>query len=388
MRKKYRVGIIGVCHVHVHNVATLFRRHPQVELLACADTIPRVPELSEAPYTRAWNRHYLVKGLGIPKAYDDYRQMLDREHLDIVICNSENSKHPEVVAACGAAGVHVCVEKPMAATLGEARQMVRAAESSGIKVLIHWYMPFSPLMRRAKALLDQGSIGRILEVKMRAAHAGPLAPGVRHPGPNIETAPMTGAELASTWWYQTAAGGGAMIDFCSYGAMVSRWFIGEPAVAAIGLRANLNSPWSDADDNGTIVARFSKAIGVFEGSWTTLEPGGPSGPTVYGTEGTLVVDERAEPPCVKIMKGRGQTTGFEGVALPENRQTVAEEFVHHLETGEPVHPTLDLRLNAEVMAILDAGVRSASSGRLELVSGPALPGSLVDHPQRGGAPKL
>lgn len=113
------------------------------------DTTPLVRELSKAPYTRAWNRDYLVNQVGIPNAYDDYRQMLEKENLDIAVCNSENSKHPEVVEACGAAGVHVCMEKPMAASLRDAMQMVRAAEASGIKVLIHWYMPFSPLMRRA-----------------------------------------------------------------------------------------------------------------------------------------------------------------------------------------------------------------------------------------------
>ncbi len=371
MLKKYRVGIVGVCHVHVHNVATLFKRHPQIDLAACADTQPRVPELSQAPYTRAWNRNYLVEQVGIQAAYEDYHQMLAREKLDIVICNSENSKHAEIVEACAAAQANVCVEKPMAASLRDARRMIRAADAAGIKVLIHWYMPFSPLMQRAKALLDEGAIGQILEVRMRAAHAGPLAPGVKHPGPNIESVAMTGPELGSTWWYQAAAGGGAMIDFCSYGACISRWLIGEQPLAVTGMSANLNSPWGKADDNGTIVARFSKAIGVFEGSWTTQDPGVPGGPIVYGTAGTLVVDEWGEQPAVRVAKGRGQTTSYGGLPLPEGRQTIAEEFVHHLETGEPVHPTLDMRFNAEVTAILDAGVRSAGSGRREAVSGSA-----------------
>jgi predicted dehydrogenase len=306
--------------------------------------------------------------VGIPYAYSDYRQMLDNEKLDIVICNSENSKHPEVVAACGAAKAHVCVEKPMAANLEDALHMIRTAQESGIRVLVHWYMPFSPLMRRAKALIDQGAIGQILEINMRAAHAGPLAPGVKHPGPNIETVAMTGPELASTWWYRAADGGGAMIDFCSYGAIISRWLIGEPAVAAIGLRVNLNSPWSDADDNGAIIARFPHAIGVFEGSWTTVAAGVPSGPIVYGTEGALVVDEFSDQPMVKVMRGCGKASSYNGIALPQGRQTVAEEFIHHLETGAPLHPALDMRFNAEAMAILDAGVRSASSGRLETVA--------------------
>jgi predicted dehydrogenase len=323
--------------------------------------------LSRAPYTRAFNRDYLRNQVGIPRAYDDYRQMLDREKLDLVICNSENSQHPDVVEACGARRAHVCVEKPMAASLGDAQRMLRVAASAGITVLVHWYLPFSPFMLRAKALLEAGAIGRLLEVKLRAAHAGPLAPGVKHPGPNVETVPLTGPELASTWWYQPAAGGGAMIDFCSYGAIVSRWFLGEQAEAAWGVRANLNSPWSKADDYGTILARFSSAIGIFEGSWTTLDPGVPGGPVVYGAEGTLIVDEWCDQPTVKVLKGRGQTARYDGLALPEGRRTVAEAFIHHLETGEPLHPTLEPDFNAEVMAIIEAGVRSAASGRLEEV---------------------
>jgi hypothetical protein len=53
--------------------------------------------------------------------------------------------------------------------------------------------------------------------------------------------------------------------------------------------------------------------------------------------------------------------------LPQGRATIAEEIIHHLETGEPLHPTLQTALNLEVMAILDAGLRSAASGRLATV---------------------
>ena len=58
----------------------------------------------------------------------------------------------------------------------------------------------------------------------------------------------------------------------------------------------------------------------------------------------------------------------EGDPLPVGRATLAEEFFHHLKTGEPLHPTLDPSLNLETMAILDAGIRSAASGQVELVN--------------------
>ncbi len=51
-----------------------------------------------------------------------------------------------------------------------------------------------------------------------------------------------------------------------------------------------------------------------------------------------------------------------GDPLPSGRATLAEELIHHLETGEPLHPTLQVPHNLQAMAILDAGARSAASG--------------------------
>jgi hypothetical protein len=57
--------------------------------------------------------------------------------------------------------------------------------------------------------------------------------------------------------------------------------------------------------------------------------------------------------------------------LPAARDNVAKEMIHHLESGEPLHPTLQLPLNLEVMAILDAGIRAANSQKLETVDNAA-----------------
>ena len=81
MTKTYRVGIIGVCHVHVHNVALLFKSHLRVELVAVADTPLLVPELRDVPYSRNWNLKYLKDKVGIPASYDDYQELLSGGRL-------------------------------------------------------------------------------------------------------------------------------------------------------------------------------------------------------------------------------------------------------------------------------------------------------------------
>jgi len=371
MAKTYRVGVIGFAHMHINNVLGLFGKHPQVELAACADTVPSRPELRKGPYTRGWNLEHALKDLGMSRSYDDYREMLDREPFDIVICTSENAHHPEVVEACAAAGANVCVEKPMARSLSDAIAMARSVRAGGTEMLINWPMTWNAAAHTCKALIDAGAIGRVLGVKARLGHTGPLGTGAKHEGVAEEAAPLSATELGAVWWHSRSAGGGAMLDFCCYGCMVARWFVGVPAVAAVGMRANLNSPFGDADDNGAMIVRFPGAMGLFEGTWTTCDHGVGGGPVVYGTEGTLVMERRDGKSVVREAHGGGKDTIHEPDPLPEGRTTIAEEYVHHLETGEPVHRTLETTFNLEAMAILDAGVRSADSGKLETVDSAA-----------------
>ena len=249
--------------------------------------------------------------------------------------------------------------------------MVRACRAAGTTLVVNWPVIWSPAVRAARQLIDDDAIGRVLEVKWRAGHTGPLGPRASHPGVAAEAVPLTGPERGATWWHQAAAGGGALIDYCCYGALLSRWYIGEQATAALGMRANLDSQWGDADDNAVVVVRFPTAMALLEGSWTTVAHGVPTGPIIYGTTGTLVVDSEEGRPIVRIERGRAQPEIHEPEALPAHRSTIAAELIHHLETGEPLHPTLDVPVNLEVTAILEAGLRAADSGRLELVDSAA-----------------
>ena len=156
MSQKYRVGIIGFAHMHINSVAAQFGNHPQVEMVACADTVTANPELRDAPYTRGWNVENALSNIGVPKVYEDYQEMLEVETFDIVICCSENATHADVVEACAMAGVNVCVEKPMASSLSHALRMVRACQSAGTKMVINWPATWSPGIRKAKELIDQG----------------------------------------------------------------------------------------------------------------------------------------------------------------------------------------------------------------------------------------
>jgi len=368
MSYTYRLGVIGFAHMHVNTLIGRFADLPNVQWVACADTVPAVPSISEAPSTRKANVKRAQEHTGIPKVYKDYREMLENEAFDIIIFCPENARHGEVAEAIAAAGAHMLTEKPMSASLSDALRMVRAASAAGVELMINWPTTWSPAIRKMKELLDEGVIGDIWEVKWRnGASTGPLAYGQQISGP----------EKGAEWWHQSAPGGGALLDYCCYGACLSRWYIGEPAVAAVGIKANLDSHYGDADDNAIITVRFPKALTILEGTWTTWSVGVPTGPIVYGTRGTLVANRKLvdgqRVPVVEVYTSREHGLAepdqvLEGDPLPEGRETLAKEFIHHLETGEPLHPTLEMNFNLEAMAILDAGIRSAASGKMELVN--------------------
>jgi predicted dehydrogenase len=362
--KTYRLGVVGFAHMHVNELMRQFGALPNVEWVACADTVPAVPELVVARFTRDWNKNYAHTEVGIPRVYDDYHEMLAREDFDVVLFCPENARHGEVGAAIAARGAHLVTEKPMAACLDDARALARAAQTAGVRLMINWPSTWQPGVRKMKELLDAGAIGRLVEVKARYGSLGPLSHGSTHPGVGGTAIAITDAEKGATWWHQRATGGGALLDYCCYGACLARWFIGEPARAAVGYTANLASPYGDAEDNAVITVRFSSALALLEATWSCVDHGMPTGPILYGDAGTMTLDSGG----VRLIQGKGAEPRLvPGDPLPAGRANLAEEFIHHLATGEPLHETLRPDFNLEAQAILEAGIRSAESGRLEAV---------------------
>src|SRR5690349_16465667 len=102
MAKTYRTGVIGFAHMHINELMRTFSEVPNVQWVACADTKPAVRERVTARFTRDWNKQHAHEEIGIPKMYDDYREMLDKEQLDLVLFCPENARHGEVAEAIAA----------------------------------------------------------------------------------------------------------------------------------------------------------------------------------------------------------------------------------------------------------------------------------------------
>jgi len=138
----------------------------------------------------------------------------------------------------------------MANSLSDALRMVRAAKANNVRLMVNWPVSWSPAIRTMKTLIDPGVIGDVWEVKWRnGASMGPLAYGKGDDA-------VTDIEKGQEWWHQSATGGGALLDYCCYGACLSRWVpLAVRPPPRIAMKANIASPYGDADDNAVITVR-------------------------------------------------------------------------------------------------------------------------------------
>lgn len=361
----YKVCIVGFAHVHINDVAKHFYDHPEIDLVGCADIAPAHPELKPgAIYTREWNIKYCSEHYHIP-VYPDWQKMLLELKPDLCVVNSENCHHVAITEFCATHGIGVCIEKPMATTYADGLKMARICQANGTFLMVNWPVTWNPGLQMVKKLIDQGVIGDVIEVKTRMGHTGPLGRGAKHK--IAQTAePMTEEEKTATWWHQTKCGGGAMADYCCYGSVVSCWYAGEDAVAAMGMRVNSMTTTGDAEDNSAMFVRFPSVYAVIEGTWTTINHTFKS-PIVYGTKGAIVGDYKTGE--VTVYHEDGTVEKIENDPLPEELRDVACGYVAYRKTGK-IHFTALPEFNLKALAILDAGIRSADSGKVELVSNP------------------
>ncbi|MBY9017548.1 MAG: Gfo/Idh/MocA family oxidoreductase [Candidatus Lokiarchaeota archaeon] len=102
--------------------------------------------------------------------YSDYKEMLDKEDLDIIEILLPHYLHAEVTFYAAKKGIKVIsVQKPMALTLGEADDMIKACLKSGSLLSVYENFFFAPHIMKAKALLDEDYIGEISSIRIKVA---------------------------------------------------------------------------------------------------------------------------------------------------------------------------------------------------------------------------
>ncbi|MFW6189298.1 MAG: Gfo/Idh/MocA family protein [Planctomycetota bacterium] len=342
MAETLRIGVLGLVHDHIWGNLDHIEKLDDLELVAAADPHQ---ELLEAFNDKT--------GVG---TYTDYEQLLDREELDAVLAYGTNRSTGALVEMAAGRGLDVMIEKPMASGLDVADRMLVACRQAGVTFMVNWPTAWSPGFNHAHELVEEGTIGRVWQMKWRGGHCGPDELGCD--------------EHFVEWLFDPVENGaGAMFDYLGYGASLARWFIGQPSqvMAIAGRLVRENIP---VDDNAVVALEYERANAVIETTWTEAVPGWPSHDLIlYGTEGVMIAG-RDEVNVVTVDNREGRT--HKPPELKSPRRNGPEYFAHCIRTGEPIEGMCSPGNAHDAQEVMEAA-------RLSVLTGQRVALPLVDH---------
>src|SRR5215472_6996978 len=336
---KTRLDVIGLDHDHVWGLLKDLAGEPNAELVAIADSHSELVDRAKGRVP------------GSVKFYSDYTQMLNETKPDGVIVTTENDRHLEILRECARRRIHYSTEKPMATTAADAREMERLANQAAIKVMVNywnvWVAPTHELFHRVK----ENQVGPIQKIIVQYGHQGPKEIGV--------------SKYFADWLYDPVKnGGGAIMDFGCYGAELAVWLKGRPSrVSAVTQKLKV-AQHNPVDDDATIILDYPDGQAIIEASWDW--PYSMGQVEAFGAKGSLLAtrnDLFFRSPTDNVAK-----VGLEGerVAVdPPPRMTgnPISYFVECIRNNTPIEDPLSMKLNVQVMEILDAARESVRTGK-------------------------
>ena len=220
------VGIIGCGGIGKKRTANL----AGARLVACADAQPG----------RAVSLAATVPGA---VACADWRELLQRGDVDVVVVATTNDVLAEISRAAVEAGKHVLVEKPAARNVAELDPVIAAAQQAHRLVRVGFNHRYHPALLKAHALLASGVLGPLMFVRGRYGHGGRLG-------------------YDKEWRADPArSGGGELIDQGVHLIDLARWFLGDfAAVDGFAHTYFWNMP---VDDNAFLLLKTAGQQAAF-----------------------------------------------------------------------------------------------------------------------------
>lgn len=325
----HRIGVLGLHHDHVWGNLEELQRTGRAELVGAAD-----------PHCELLERYQGQFGGQIFENYDD---LLEVEGLTAVYVFASNKVSEELVVKACDKGLHCMVEKPMAATLEGAQQMLAAAERNQVRLFINWPFVWWPQLRHAIDFAKSGQIGKVWQVRYRAAHQGPVELGC--------------SRFFCDWLYDSELNGaGAMMDYCCYGAALCQVLLGSPeSVHGVGLNSG-SKPDLKLEDNAVLILKYPDALGLTEASWTQVGKLTAYNTAIYGTTGTLYIEPEHGGRTLLATPDDENGSPMHIPDSPHHLETASLHFLSAIEDPElELHPLCQPEVCSSVQAILEVG---------------------------------
>jgi predicted dehydrogenase len=336
------IGIVG-CNYGRLVLLPAFRLDPRCKIVALAGR--------DAARTAEF-----AKALNVPLAFGAWEQLIEHGDVDAVCIATDPGLQAQIAIRALELGKPVFAEKPMAADLAGARRMVDAAEASGRPTMVDFNFCEIPGWAKAKALLDEGAIGRLRHVEVNW---------------NVEN--YSTRMRLKNWKTRGAEGGGVLGNFVSHCFHYLEWLCGPIAGMSAKVSGLPDDPSTETNVGISMMFRSGAAGNLamscasYLGSGHRIE--------LYGEDGTLtLVNETADyMRGFRLLLGRRPAAAMSAISVVDeiDRQfpsdgriapvsRLAARFLDEIKRGAPARNGFHEGLR--VQALLDTARRANELG--------------------------
>lgn len=333
-----RVAVAGLSHGHVDWIFNRIEKE-DIQLVGIYETNPEL-------VARYAEKYHIDRD----RFFSTLEGMLDTVRPDAVSAFGAINEHITVVRACAPRNVHVMVEKPLATTVADAKEIQSLALQYKIHVLTNFETSWYQSNQQIKTMLDAGELGELRKVSVNDGHQGPKEIGVSKEFFDILTDPKKN-------------GAGALVDFGCYGANLMTWLMNGERPIAVTAVTHQNKPsiYKNVDDEATIVLQYSDAQCIIQASWNW--PFSRKDMEVYGTKGYAIAADATTFRHRLREHKQEQTQQLSAREAPFNdpfsvlSAVVSGKYI--LEDND----LYGLSVNVTTVEILEAAIQSSRSGK-------------------------
>ncbi len=239
-----KVCILGCAHLHITSYISCLKELG-VEIVGLYDKDINVA-------------NQMSEKFDIP-IFSSPEQLIETK-CDISLICSENIYHKEYTLLSAKNKVHVIVEKPIATTIEDANEMIKACKDNNVELMICFPVRYATPIIEAKKAIDNGDIGKI-EAIVATNHG----------------------QMPGGWFVdEKLSGGGSVIDHTVHAADIINWIL-KPKVKTVESSISTQLHDMKTDDSGLLLMEFEdKTICSIDTSWNR--------PKGYPQWGDLIID--------------------------------------------------------------------------------------------------
>ena len=331
-----QIALLGCAHTgHAASYLSALQKIPGVHLAAIYDDDSRrgrsFANQFQAPF------------------YTDVFELLAKEDLQAVLVCAQTADHRDLIVAAAQHGLPVLCEKPLAATLADAHEIIAACRNAGVLLQTALVSRFYPMVQTARGLVQSGESGRVLGITGGNRGIPPLPPAY----PDWITDPQL-------------AGGGALIDHSVHVTDAMRFILGKEVESVFAHTGTLFQPDLKVEDSALLSLAFTEGIiASVDSSWS-LPTNNPYHYDFYlrflTENGTIDLDDTRQALTIISNVPQERAVAAEPFGLDIDLAMLAH-FIACVQAGKNLFPAASGEDGLRALEIALAGYQSIKEGK-------------------------